>query len=213
MCILHLPLLDTTRIWLHRRLISVEERGAILAALDGSKYSIAAGGSLSNTLMGLARLADASVTRAGGRDLRVAFAGLIGSDALGAFYAKSMRKAGVDVLSPPAPDTATGTVCVLTSSACGERTFASYLGTPAEVPVDAPLEAAIARSRMLVVEGYLFELPGAVRTIRAAIEAAQRHGCVVALTAGDAGVVNRHHEELWEASRCPLCCVPCCPHW
>ncbi len=41
----------------------------------------------------------------------------------------------------------------------------SYLGTPCEIPVDACLEAAIARSRVLVVEGYLWELPGAAAAI------------------------------------------------
>ena len=32
-----------------------------------------------------------------------------------------------------------------------------------------------------------------------AIAAARRAGCVVAMTAGDAGVVERHHAELWQA--------------
>lgn len=32
-----------------------------------------------------------------------------------------------------------------------------------------------------------------------AIAAARRAGCVVAMTAGDAGVVERHHPELWRA--------------
>ena len=32
-----------------------------------------------------------------------------------------------------------------------------------------------------------------------AIEAAQKHGTIVAMTAGDAGVVERHHSEMWQA--------------
>lgn len=63
-----------------------------------------------------------------------------------------MRQAGVDVVSPPLPGAATGTVVVLTAQDAS-RTMLSYLGTPAEVEVDAALEAAIARSRCLVVEG------------------------------------------------------------
>eukprot|EP00887_Chlorella_sp_A99_P006310 scaffold3.g6310.t1 len=181
-----------------RKLISVEERGAILGALDGSAYQISAGGSLSNTLMGLARLGAAGVARAGAREVRVAMAGLIGADPLGAYYAAQMREAGVEVLSPPAPGAHTGTVCVLTS-ADAQRTMLSYLGSPAEVAITPALEAAIARARLLVVEGYLWELPHAGRSIRAAVVAAQRAGAVVAMTAGDAGVVERHHEEIWEA--------------
>ena len=176
----------------------MEERGAILASLDGASYQISAGGSLSNTLMALARLSTTGVQRSGARELRVAMAGLVGSDPLGAFYTSQMREAGVEVLSAPVAGTHTGTVCVLTTPDA-QRTMLSYLGTPAEVEVDAALEAAISRSRMLVVEGYLWELPNAGSTILRAIEAAQRAGTAVAMTAGDAGVVERHHAEIWDA--------------
>lgn len=66
-----------------------------------------------------------------------------------------LRQAGVEVCSPASPGANTGTVVVLTSPDA-QRTMLSYLGTPAEVAVDASLEAAIARSRVLVVEGYLW---------------------------------------------------------
>lgn len=181
-----------------RRLIGVEERAEVLARLEGLDTAISAGGSLSNTLLGLARLSAAGAVRWGGAPLRVGMAGLVGSDPLGEFFCAQMRQAGVDVVSPPLPGAATGTVVVLTAQDAS-RTMLSYLGTPAEVEVDAALEAAIARSRCLVVEGYLWELPGAERTIAKAIAAARRAGCVVAMTAGDAGVVERHHAELWQA--------------
>ena len=68
-----------------------------------------------------------------------------------------MRQAGVEVCSPAAAGANTGTVVVLTSPDA-QRTMLSYLGTAAEVPVDAALEAAISRSRLLVIEGYLWEV-------------------------------------------------------
>lgn len=66
-----------------RRLVNHEERGRVLQAMDGCSYKAAAGGSLSNTLVALARL--------GGRSLRdpainVAMAGSVASDLLGGFY-------------------------------------------------------------------------------------------------------------------------------
>ncbi|KAI3435849.1 hypothetical protein D9Q98_001907 [Chlorella vulgaris] len=181
-----------------RRLVSLEERAAVLERLSGREYAIAAAGSLSNTLLGLARLSQANSAAWGDAPLRVGMAGLVGSDPLGEYYTAQMRQAGVQVTATPLEGAATGTVTVLTSPDA-QRTMLSYLGTAAEVAVDAALEAAIARSRLLVVEGYLWELPNAQRTITAAIAAAQRHGCVVAMTAGDAGVVQRHHEEIWAA--------------
>lgn len=66
-----------------RKLVNHEERGRVLQAMDGCSYKAAAGGSLSNTLVALARL--------GGRSLRdpainVGMAGSVASDLLGGFY-------------------------------------------------------------------------------------------------------------------------------
>lgn len=147
-----------------RRLISVEERAEVLARLEGRESSVAAGGSLSNTLLALARLGEAGARAGVAAPLRVGFAGLLGSDPLGAFFASQMTRAGLEMVSPPSPGAATGTVVVLTTPDAS-RSMLSFLGTSAEVAVDAALEAAIARTRLLVVEGYLWELPGAQRTI------------------------------------------------
>lgn len=145
--------------------------------------------------MALARLG-----AVGGPDgnIHVGMAGLVGSDALGSFYSAKMREAGVSVVSDPVPDTSTGTVVVLTGSDA-QRTMLSYLGTPAAIPLGTQLENAIQRSTMLVIEGYLWELPNAAETINASIEIARRNGTLVCMTAGDAGVVERHHAEMWQA--------------
>ncbi|RZC69356.1 hypothetical protein C5167_032435 [Papaver somniferum] len=66
-----------------RKLINHEERGRVLQAMDGCSYKAAAGGSLSNTLVALARLGGRSI---GGPGLNVAMTGSIGSDPLGGFY-------------------------------------------------------------------------------------------------------------------------------
>lgn len=169
-----------------------------MEALDGESYQIAAGGSLSNTLQALARLGAAAEALGTGRNVRVGMAGLIGSDSLGAFYRAQMRAAGVHVVSSPTPEAHTGTVVVLTSPDA-QRTMLSYLGTPAAVALDAGVQAAIASASVLVIEGYLWELPAAAETIQAAIAAAKSRGTLVAMTAGDSGVVHRHHSEIWEA--------------
>jgi hypothetical protein len=147
----------------------------VLERLSGREYAIAAAGSLSNTLLGLARLSQANSAAWGDAPLRVGMAGLVGSDPLGEYYTAQMRQAGVQVTATPLEGAATGTVTVLTSPDA-QRTMLSYLGTAAEVAVDAALEAAIARSRLLVVEGYLWELPNAQRTITA-VSACLNHDC------------------------------------
>jgi sugar/nucleoside kinase (ribokinase family) len=66
-----------------------EERGKVLQALDGKNYKVTAGGSLSNTLVALARLGQGAVGPDGGEllaPLSVAMTGSVGSDPLGQFY-------------------------------------------------------------------------------------------------------------------------------
>lgn len=66
-----------------RKVIKHEERGNVLRAMDGCSYKAAAGGSLSNTLVALARLGSQPITSP---RLNVAMAGSVGSDPLGGFY-------------------------------------------------------------------------------------------------------------------------------
>lgn len=66
-----------------RKLANHEERGRVLRAMDGCSYKAAAGGSLSNTLVALARL---GTRHLGASPLNVAMTGSVGSDPLGSFY-------------------------------------------------------------------------------------------------------------------------------
>lgn len=66
-----------------RKVVNHEERGRVLQAMDGCSYKAAAGGSLSNSLVALARLGYKPI---GGPALNVAMAGSVGSDPLGGFY-------------------------------------------------------------------------------------------------------------------------------
>lgn len=66
-----------------RKVVNHEERGRVLRAMDGCSYKAAAGGSLSNSLVALARLGCKPIS---GPALSVAMAGSVGSDPLGDFY-------------------------------------------------------------------------------------------------------------------------------
>ena len=92
-----------------------------------------------------------------------------------------------------------GTVMVLTTPDAN-RTFLSYLGeAQQELHLTDAVLSAIEHSRMLIIEGYLWEMPCARTVLMDAIATARRGGAAVALTAGDAGLVQRHREELWAA--------------
>ncbi|KAK9840254.1 hypothetical protein WJX74_006291 [Apatococcus lobatus] len=181
-----------------RRIISVEQRGQILQALDAGSYQISPGGSMSNTMLALARLGGASKQHLGMGRMQAAFAAIAGSDPLGRFFLAQLQQAGLTLLATPTPDSNTGTVIVLTTPDAN-RTMLSYLGSHEHLQLSEASRAAITRSRMLIIEGYLWEMPGALEAILAAISHARTSGCLVAMTAGDVGCVQRHRGDFWAA--------------
>jgi hypothetical protein len=176
-----------------RKVVDHEERGSVLGALDGQSYKLAAGGSLSNTLVALARL---GVATSNNSTIDVAMTGSVGGDALGDFYRTKLQRANVHFLSQPIVDGTTGSVIVLTTPDA-HRTMLSYQGMSSVVHFDTNLASAISKSRILVVEGYLWEIPETIEAIAQACEAAHRQGVLVALTASDVSCVKRHHQQFW----------------
>lgn len=178
-----------------RKVINHEERGRVLQAMDGCSYKAAAGGSLSNTLVALARL---GAKPAGGPALNVAMTGSIGSDPLGGFYRSKLRRANLNFLSPSIKDGTTGTVIVLTTPDA-QRTMLAYEGTSSTIKYDdSCLAGLISKTNILVVEGYLFGFPDTMRTISKACEEARKNGALVAVTASDVSCVERHYADYWE---------------
>ncbi|XP_047308230.1 uncharacterized sugar kinase slr0537 [Impatiens glandulifera] len=177
-----------------RKVVNHEERGKALRAMDGCSYKAAAGGSLSNSLVALARLGGRQI---GGPLLNVAMTGSVGGDPLGGFYRAKLRRANVHFLSPPVKNGTTGTVIVLTTSDA-QRTMLSYQGTSSSINFEPSLAAAISKTNILVVEGYLFEFPDTIRTIAKACEVARRSGALVAITASDVSCIETHYDDFWE---------------
>lgn len=177
-----------------RRLVHHEERGKVLRAMDGCSYKAAAGGSLSNSLVALSRLGSLPV---GGPVLNVAMAGSVGSDPLGGFYRAKLRRAGVDFLSTPLKDGTTGTVIVLTTPDA-QRTMLAYQGTSSKINYDSGLSDIVSKTSILVVEGYLFELPDTIKSITKACKDAHSNGALVAVTASDVSCIERHYDDYWE---------------
>lgn len=65
------------------------------------------------------------------------------------------------------------------------------------VSFDPVLAGAIAKSRVLIVEGYLWEISQTIEAIAQACDAARRQGVLVALTASDVSCVTRHRPQFW----------------
>ncbi|GAB2264931.1 hypothetical protein Dimus_000002 [Dionaea muscipula] len=177
-----------------RKVVNHEERGKVLQAMDGCSYKAAAGGSLSNSLVALARLGSQPI---GGPILNVGMAGSIGGDPLGGFYRSKLHRAGVHFLSSPIKEGTTGTVIVLTTPDA-HRTMLAYQGTSSIVRYDPCLRSVVSKTNILVVEGYLFELPDTIQTITNACKDAHGNGALVAVTASDVSCIERHFDDYWE---------------
>ncbi|KAJ1406699.1 Ribokinase-like, partial [Sesbania bispinosa] len=175
-----------------RKVVNHEERGRVLQAMDGCSYKAAAGGSLSNSLVALARLGNRSVEAPA---INVAMAGSVGSDLLGGFYREKLRRANVQFLSAPIKDGTTGTVIVLTTPDA-QRTMLAYQGTSSTVNYDTSLASAVSKTNILVVEGYLFELSDTIKTITKACKEARSSGALVAITASDVSCIERHFDNF-----------------
>ncbi len=88
-------------------------------------------------------------------------------------------------------------VDIVLPSMVSEAGLTSLQGMSSVVHFDANLAVAISKSRVLVVEGYLWEIPRTIEAIAQACEAAHQQGVLVALTASDISCVERHHQQFW----------------
>jgi sugar/nucleoside kinase (ribokinase family) len=248
-----------------RRVISVQERAQVMEQLQGCDSQVSTGGSLANSLVGIAQLAaarlrsldTAAAAAAAGssapssgrpqqlqqqqqRRLRVAMAGCIGgSDALGEFGRAQLDAAGVELLCVDADDgtlpaaaaaggsssaapasaaaaaaaarwsgSSTGTVMVFTTPDA-QRSFLSSFSAEDAMRLTPALLSAVARARCVVLEGYLWELPGAADVVPAVVRHARAVGTLVVLTAGDASVVQRHGAKVLAAMRAGVDMLVC----
>jgi sugar/nucleoside kinase (ribokinase family) len=198
--------------------VDAEQRGAVLTALEGNSYKLSAGGSLSNTLVALSRLVeqhskwtrehaaagvvvtDQQQGEESAAPVNVSIACSLGPDPLGDFYRTKVKHYGVHVLSEPGDGGTTGSVIVLTTPDA-QRTMLSCWGTSASLPYDQTLDDAVAASDVLVIEGYLWEMPETIRSIKRALRTAKANGVTVAFTASDRTCVERHGDEFWQLLR------------
>jgi adenosine kinase len=148
------------------------------------------GGSAANTIVGISSLG-----------ARAAFVGKVKDDQIGRMYAHDIRAAGVTFTTRPASDgPATGCSYILVTGD-GERTMNTHLGA-AQKLAPADIDAnEIAASRIVYLEGYLWDPKDAKDAFVKASKIAHEAGRQVALTLSDAFCVDRYRGEFVELMR------------
>ena len=145
----------------------------------------ASGGSAANTIAGLASF--------GGKG---AFMGKVADDALGRTFAHDMRAIGARFENAPLVGGPATAVSMINVTPDGQRTMCTYLGASVEfTDTDVEVETVEA-SKLVYLEGYLFDAEAARRAFAKAAALAHGAGRKIALTLSDSFVVERHRAGL-----------------
>jgi len=160
------------------------ERATSLYGEMGSAVECS-GGSAANTLAGIASL--------GGRS---AFVGKVHDDHLGGVFRSDLENAGVTFDAEAATDgEPTGRSMILVTPDA-QRTMQTFLGAAADLRPEDVNPATVEASRVVYLEGYLWDPPPAKEAFLKAAEIAHRAGRKVALSLSDAFCVDRHRDEF-----------------
>jgi sugar/nucleoside kinase (ribokinase family) len=168
----------------------IDEARAASIYRDMGPATEMSGGSAANTIVGISSLG-----------ARTAFVGKVKDDQIGQMYAHDIRAAGVAFTTKPASDgPATGCSYILVTGD-GERTMNTYLGAAQKLS-PADIDAAeVAASRIVYLEGYLWDPKEAKDAFVKASKIAHEAGRQVALTLSDAFCVDRYRGEFIELLR------------
>jgi sugar/nucleoside kinase (ribokinase family) len=168
----------------------IDEARAASIYRDMGPATEMSGGSAANTIVGIS-----------GLGARAAFVGKVKDDQIGQMYAHDIRAAGVAFTTKPASDgPATGCSYILVTGD-GERTMNTYLGAAQKLS-PADIDAAeVAASRIVYLEGYLWDPKEAKDAFVKASKIAHEAGRQVALTLSDAFCVDRYRGEFIELLR------------
>jgi sugar/nucleoside kinase (ribokinase family) len=193
------PLLDVIELATDEQLAQVGlERGSMtlidLATASAVQESMAAprfvsGGSVANTTAGIAVLGGTA-----------GFVGAVADDAVGRTYAENLRAAGVE-FEPHLSESATGDElgtgrCVVLITGDADRTMGTYLGAASTLTPAGVSTPFVARASIVLLEGYLWDVPAAKEAMRHAAATAHAGEGSVALSLSDPFCVERHQREF-----------------
>lgn len=144
------------------------------------------GGSVANTIAGL-----------GGLGLSTAFIGKVKDDALGRFYAKGMEDSGTAFPNAPVvgADAPTSRSMIFVSPD-GERSMNTYLGAGADLDRDDVSADIFAGSKMLFLEGYLFDKDEGKTAFAEAARLMRLAGGKAGITLSDPFCADRHRADF-----------------
>ena len=127
------------------------------------------GGSAANTIFGLSQL-----------DCKSAFIGKRSDDDLGNIFHSDLTSSEIIFTTTPLSTGEPSARCLILVTSDAERTMATFLGSSGKLTLEDINEEQIASSKIVYLEGYLFDPPEAQEAFQKAAEYAKVHNAKVA---------------------------------
>ena len=141
------------------------------------------GGSVANTIAGFANLGGST-----------AYIGKVCDDQLGDIFNHDMKSLGVDIMLDPATDSAPTARSHVLISDGGQRTMQTYLGACLGLSLADITEATVGTPKVLLLEGYVWDIAEGPALAKKAAEIARRNGTAVSISLSDSYCVERHRD-------------------
>jgi fructokinase len=168
----------------------IEESDAEAIYADMGPGVETSGGSAANTAAGLASFHS-----------QVAFIGKVRDDQLGRVFAHDIRSVGVAYDVPPATDGPSTARCLILVTRDAQRTMNTFLGAASLIgPEDIDTDL-VASAKVVLCEGYLWDLPAAKDALVKAMDTARAAGGKVAFSLSDSFCVERHRDDFLDLVR------------
>ena len=165
----------------------VEEKTALeLCSLINAEEE-ASGGSAANTIAGLASLGK-----------KTAFIGKVKNDPMGSSFDSGLTCMGVQCRAMKEDNGISTARCIIFVTPDAQRTMCTFLGIAGALNMEdiEKNESVISSSRLLYLEGYLWDKPEAKLAIRKAIKIARDSGSKIAFSLSDSFCVKRHRNDF-----------------
>lgn len=143
------------------------------------------GGSVANTVAGFANLGGST-----------AYIGKVRADQLGDIFNHDMMSLGVDIRLPQASDGAPTARSHVLITDDGQRTMQTYLGACTELALADISEATVGRPKVILLEGYVWDIAEGPALAKKAAEIARKNGTSVAVSLSDSFCVDRHRDSF-----------------
>jgi fructokinase len=148
---------------------------------------IEAGGSVANTMAGIAYL--------GGHS---SFIGKINSDEFGKIYRKSLEKINISFLYSEKEENLSTGASIIFITPDSERTMCTYLGISSQLSKEDINEDYIKGYEIIFLEGYLWDKGKSEEMFKYVIQLAKKNDIKIAMSLSDIFCVTRHREDFFK---------------